>query len=418
MALTDVTIKAAKAKDKAYTLKDIKGLSINVSSTGVKSWFFRFSWNKKMQRLTLGQYPEISLVAARNLCEQYRAYIAQGIDPREKQNQQKQADEAANANTFEKFAETWQQLKLKRLNAKKQDFKKIKKRQSTEEQIERYMRLDILPVLGKKPLKSITRADVLAVQDRLESRNALSSAEKVRGWLNEIFRVAVVKGHIETNPAADIDLLAMPYRRNKHNPFLRAEQMPDLMKNLRHFKGTRQTELGIRLLLLTGVRTGELRYAEPKEFDLDNAIWRIPAETVKQLQENLSTKDHNIPDYIVPLSHQAVAIVKELLSYHMGERYLLRHRSDPSLPISENTLNKGLHRIGFKGRLTGHGIRSTISTELNERGYNKDWVEAQLSHVSTETDRATYNHANYIEPRRKMMQDWADLLDQWESASN
>jgi len=412
MALKDVTIRQAKSTDKPYTLKDYDGLFLFVAVNGTKSWHFRFSWHGKEVRISLGTYPELGLKEARELRDQARECVAKGIDPR--RHRKKQAE--SNALTFERFAQEWKVRKLKKLGSKPSKEKKNGGRQGVEIQIDRYMRLDILPVLGHMALKDITRADVLMVQERIERRGALSIAEKVRGWLNEIFRSAMALGAIDANPAADLDVIGIPYRRNKHNPHLEMSEMPELMGKIHYANTTRQTELALRLLLLTGVRTGELRFAEPDQFDFDDAIWRVPPEDVKQLQRIVIETDAKVPHYLVPLSRQAVEIVKELMSYMtLGQRYLLSSRSDPRQTTSENTINGALKRLGFKGRLTGHGIRGTLSTALNELGYHEDWVEAQLSHKGKNRVRATYNHAEYIGQRAMMMQEWADRLDQWEA---
>jgi integrase len=192
-------------------------------------------------------------------------------------------------------------------------------------------------------------------------------------------------------------------------------ELSELLHKLRCYKGTITTQLGIRLLLLTGVRTGELRLATPDQFDLERGLWIIPPEVVKQLQDGMrkrGQRPQDIPPYVVPLSVQAIEIVRYLLEQvKPAQRYLLAHRGDLKKRISENTLNGALRRMGYKDLLTGHGIRGTLSTALNEIGYPKVWVDAQLSHADPNKVSATYNHALYVEPRRKMMQDWSDRLD-------
>lgn len=417
MALTDIQVKQAKPKNKPYTLKDIQGLSLFIPASGSKRWHFRFTFEGKEGRVSFGTYPQLSLQEARIKCEEARMQIKEGVKPGNKViTLEVEATEADNNGIlFKDFAKTWVEFKLKKINAKPSKDKKNKGRNSTEVQILRYMRLDILPALGDKTLQSITRKDLLQLQRKIEAREAYSISEKVRSWLNEIFRYAVASGEIETNPAADLDIAALPYRRNRHYPQIKMSVMPELMAAFTRYQGARQTILGLRLLLLTGVRTAELRFAERWQFDLKKGIWTIPAEDVKQLQKIKKNVDEKVPDYLVPLSGQAIAIVKELLSYYMrGQRYLLTHRSLPSEAISENTLLNALNRMGFKNRLSPHGIRGTISTALNELRYDKDFVEAQLSHAGDNKIRATYNHAEYVEHRRAMMQDWADMLDNWE----
>lgn len=241
-------------------------------------------------------------------------------------------------------------------------------------------------------------------------------AEKVRTWLHQLFRFALVKvDGLEINPALDLDVAAAPKPPVTHNPYLSITELPQFLKKLRKYRGLLQTHLGVRLLLLTGVRTGELRLATQDQFDLDQGLWIIPPEIVKQLQNDMHRKGkrpQDIPPYIVPLSAQAIEIVRYLLEQMKpAQKYLLTNRSDLKKRISENTLNGAVTRMGYKDLLTGHGIRATISTALNEIGYLDKWVDAQLSHADPDKVSATYNHAMYVEPRWRMMPDWADRLD-------
>lgn len=425
MALSDALVKHCKPKSKAYTLKDIEGLTLFVSPSGSKSWHFRFTLKRKRQRISLGIYPELSLSAARLQCEINRTLVKQGLSPVSPEEQLTKSNTSIKTNTvdvngnnpiatstvesFASFSERWKLFKFRKLG-----LDKIDKRQSTAIQIERYLRKDMLPILGDLPMDCISKADVLKVLRGIEERGGLSIAEKCRGWLVELFKHAVAEGLIANNPATDMAALALPKNPTQHNPFLRMEELPEFLVKLANYQGAIQTRLGIKLLLLTGVRTGELRQAKPDQFDLESGIWCIPAEQVKQLQKTVR-HNGNIPPYIVPLSKQAIEIIKELLALmYPWQPYLLCHRSYPKLPISENTLNCGLKRLGFDKRLTGHGIRATLSTALNELDYPKQWIEAQLSHSDKDQIRASYNHAQYIEQRRQMMQDWADRLDAWQ----
>lgn len=252
--------------------------------------------------------------------------------------------------------------------------------------------------MGRKALIDITRADVLAVQRKIEQRGALSIAEKCRSWLNEIFRHAIAEGYIEHNPAGDLDIVALPQRPTLHNPFLKQEELPKFLKILGRYQGARQTQLGIYLLLLTGVRTGELRQATPEQFDLENNLWLIPADSVKQLQKRVRNSFRGIPPYIVPLPTQAVAIIEELLACRFHKQhYLLAHRYDLNLMASENVFNSALKRMGYRDKLTGHGIRATISTALNELGYLKD-------------KSIVYNHNKDINQQKTMMDKQSDKL--------
>lgn len=410
MALSDLVVRQAKATGKAYTLPDIDGLSLAVTATGSKSWHFRYYWMKEPKRMSLGTYPEVSLREARALRDEARALVAKDINPRLHRKQKRAAVKLAGENTFEAIYKKW--LAHRELGLKKG-------RQTTLSILPRVFAKDVLPLLGKRSIYDIKRPDLLEVIARIERRKALSVAEKVRTWFNQMFRYAlVVVPGLEQNPASDLDVVALPLSPVNHNPFLRMAELPKLLQRLRKYRGRLQTQLGLRLLLFTGVRTGELRLATPDQFDLDRGLWIIPPEVVKQLQVDMRRKRQlpkDIPPYIVPLSVQAIEIVRHLLEQlKPAQHYLFRHDSELKKRMSENTLNGALKRMGYRDLLTGHGIRGTMSTALNEIGYPKVWVDAQLSHVDPNKVSATYNHAEYVEQRRRMMQDWADRLDLFE----
>ncbi|GAB7202669.1 hypothetical protein OS31_33030 [Dickeya oryzae] len=199
------------------------------------------------------------------------------------------------------------------------------------------------------------------------------------------------------------------------------DELPAFLRTLRDYGGQETTKQGLRLLLLTSVRTGELRLAEAEQFDLKRGLWIIPPASVKQLQVRIRREGNSVPAYVVPLPRQAIDIVKALLTLQKRrpvQRYLLPNCNNLQKCISENTLNSALKRMGYKDRLTGHGIRATISTALNELGYPKEWIEVQLSHADPNKIRAAYNHASYVEQRRMMMQEWADRLDRWEAGES
>lgn len=403
MPLTDTAVRQAKTAEKDYTLKDADGLSLFVASNGTKSWHFRFSWHGKQPRISLGTYPEITLREARERRDKARALVAKGVDPRQERRSAKKAAGDNAANTFESVANRWYDFKSPRLTTG---------RQGSAAQSRRYLDKDLIPTLGRIPINEISRTDVLATVRRVEKRGALNVAEKVRTWLNQIFRFAIAEGLIELNPAADLDIVAAVQPPVRHNPILRVDQLGAFLADLDAFDGSEVTRIAIRLLLMTGVRTGELRAATPDQFDLDAALWSIPPEGVKQLRGRVRTEGDLIPPYLVPLPRQAVEDLRALQAITGRYRYVFAGRNDPSKQMSENTINLAIKRMGYEGRLTGHGIRGTISTALNERGYNADWIEAQLSHAGDNRVRRSYNHAEYVEQRRGMMQAWADLLDE------
>lgn len=409
MTLSDTTVRQARITGNDYTLGDTDGLALNVTARGGKIWRFRYYWAGVQKRMSLGSYPQISLKEARARRDEARALVAQGINPYEHRKQQRRAVRFAAEHTFEAVFNQW--VEFRRLSLKEG-------RQSTLSQILRIFNRDVLPILGGRSVYDINRHDLLDLLSRIEQRKALTTAEKCRTWFNQLFRYALVKiKGLEHNPASDLDVVALPKPPVSHNPFLRMDELPALMTVLRNYGGVNQTRLGLRLLLLTGVRTGELRLATPDQFDLEQRLWIIPAEVVKQLQLAMRKPGKqvaNIPPYIVPLSVQALEIVCHLLGQIVpAQRYLFAHRSDLDKRISENTLNGALRRMGYADQLTGHGMRATISTALNEIGYPKAWVDAQLSHADPDKVSAAYNHAEYVEQRRTMMQDWANRLDLW-----
>ena len=249
-------------------------------------------------------------------------------------------------------------------------------------------------------MPDITRPELVDVLRRFEQRKAFNVAKKARGWLGQIFKYAMVKGVIDRNPATDLDVVAVRGPATQPHAALRASELPGLMLALDKYRGSPLTKLAVRLLLLTAVRPGELRQARWTEFDLDAALWSVPADRMKMRKQHL-----------VPLPTQAIQALRELKALTATSPLLFPSRDDRERPMSENTVNVAFARIGYKGKQTGHGFRHLISTTLNDMNYNRDWIERQLAHGDTNEIRGTYNHAPYIEQRHKMMQAWADHLD-------
>ncbi len=406
MALTDTQIRSFKPKNTAYYVADRDALHLAVHPSGKLSWVVRFQFNNKRRKGTIGPYPEISLKEARDLAPEKVIEIKYGL-PKLKKDANGEDIPTPNT-TFQIYAERWLNLKMKKLGHG--DAEKSKT-QSTYIQITRSFKNDMFPLIGKRSMCKVTKFDCLEIQRKIEARGAFSISEKYRSWIKEIFDYAIAEGVVEDNPARDLHILALPYRRTCHNPYLTEKELPKFFESFNNFKGSYQTLLGLKMLFFTGVRTGELRQANFSQFDLDKGLWIIPAENVKQLKSLVRNKGDDIPPYVVPLPTQAIEVVKELVELgYKNQPYLLSHRTNADQMISENTLNYALHRMGYQDKLTAHGIRATISTALNESEYPKDWIEAQLSHSDKDKIRQTYNHAKYIEPRRKMMQEWADKL--------
>lgn len=401
MPLTDTAVRQAKPADKDFSLTDASGLSLFVATNGTKSWHFRFSWYGKQPRYSLGTYPEITLKEARELRDQARALVAKGVDPRIERRQSKAKAADRQENTFEAVANRWHAFKLPRWS---------KSIRGAAVQSRFYLEKDLIPELGKYPLDQINRADVLRAMRRVERRGALNSARKCRSWLNEIFRYGMAEDLIDINPASDLDIVAVPEPPVQHNPYLKQHELKVFLRTLRDDSCASYVRSAIRLLLLTGVRTIELRSATIDQFDFDNALWTIPPGIVKQLQKRVRTQSGEIPPYLVPLSRQAVEEAKRVHKLTGSYRVLIAGRNDPRKSISNGTVNSAISRMGYKSKLTGHGMRATISTALNEMGYDERWIDAQLSHIGD-----SYNHAEFVEQRRGMMQHWADYLDSLES---
>lgn len=388
MPLNDTRIRAAKADTRPYKLGDFDGLSLHVQPSGSKWWRFRYRFLGKEKMLSLGTYPEVSLLEARERRDAARKLVASGIDPSRQREDDRRAHAAVLGHSFRALANEWFEVR----QAKSAD--------STRAKIRFYLDRDLIPTIGDRPLPDITRPELVDLLRRIEQRKAFNVAKKARGWLGQIFKYAMAKGVIDRNPSSDLDVVAVRGPATRPHATLQASELPGLLLAVNKYRGSPLTKLAIRLLLLTGVRPGELRHAEWREFDLDTALWTVPADRMKIRKLHL-----------VPLPTQAIQALRELKALTGNSLLLFPSRDDRERPMSENTVNVTFARIGYKGKQTGHGFRHLISTTLNDMNFNRDWIERQLSHRDTNEIRGTYNHAIYIEQRREMMQAWADHLD-------
>lgn len=386
MPLSDTTIRTAKPKDKLYRLTDANGLCLEVTTTGSKLWRYRYRFNGNAKMLALGAYPVVTLLKARQLRDGARQLLIEGTDPGEQKKTAKRAQKSDGL-TFETLAREWFAYNSPRWA------------ESTTYKAKLYLENDLIPGIGPRPVKAITRPDLVELVRKVEARGTLNAAGKIRQWLHQIFRYGLAKGVVDTNPAMDLSVVAAPPKAARHHPHVSFAEIPELLAKSEATNIHSLTRHAIRLLTLTAVRPGELRQAPWAEFDLERATWTIPAERMKARRP-----------HIVPLPRQAVAILRQLQEI-TGRYELVFAGANPLRPMSENTVNKALRLMGYEGRQTGHGFRHLLSTELNGRGYNKDWIERQLAHGDTDEIRGTYNHAAYVEQRREMMQSWADSID-------
>ncbi|EHY2998819.1 tyrosine-type recombinase/integrase, partial [Escherichia coli] len=376
MPLNDMQIRRAKPEAKAYTLGDGQGLSLLVEPNGSKSWRFRYRYAGKPKMISLGVYPTITLAEARARRDEARKIVAEGKNPSEVRKEQKLALRIQSENAFEKIAREWHQMKSAKWSAG-----------YASDIIEAFQN-DIFPYVGTRPVGEIKPLELLNVLRKIEKRGALEKMRKVRQRCSEVFRYAIATGRAEFNPAADLSS-ALEVHKSNHFPFLKSDEIPDFLRALDSYAGSRLVQIATKLLMVTGVRTIELRAALWQEFDLDNAIWEIPAERMKMRRPHL-----------VPLSTQALGFLNELKSMTGNYRYVFPGRNDPNKPMSEASVNQLIKRIGYAGKLTGHGFRHTLSTILHENGFNTAWIEMQLAHVDKNTIRGVYNHAQYIEDRK------------------
>ena len=387
MKLNARQVDAAKPREKAYKLADGAGLYLEVVPSGSRYWRMKYRFNGKEKRMAFGVYPAVSLAQARALRDEAKKKLAEGIDPSFAKKEEKLVRDVQLNNTFQTVALEWHGTKVGRWS------------EGYASDILEAFNKDIFPYIGQQPVNDIKPLVLLNVLRRMENRGATEKAKKVRQRCSEVFRYAIVTGRAEYNPAADLTS-AMSGHESKHYPFLTVEELPDFFKALAGYTGSPLVVLAARLLILTGVRTGELRGAFWSEFDLEKAVWEIPAERMKMKRPHL-----------VPLSTQALEIVQQLKVMSGQYPLVFPGRNDPRKTMSEASINQVFKRIGYTGKVTGHGFRHTMSTILHEEGFNTAWIETQLAHVDKNAIRGTYNHAQYMEGRREMMQWYGDYLN-------
>lgn len=379
MPLTDIQIRKANPKEKPYTLNDGNGLSLLIEPNGSKGWRFRYRFAGKPKMISLGVYGQVTLAEARKKRDEAKKQLAENINPSDARKSEKIALRYTTENTFYAVAMEWHSSKCSTWS------------DGYASEILRCFENDIFPYIGKRPIDQIAPLELLAVLQKIEKRGALEQANKIRRRCGEVFRYAVITGRVKYNPAPDL-AGAMNKPETKHFPFLREDEIPDFVKALNNYQGSKITKYATQLLMLTGVRTVELRLAEWSEFDFDNAIWEIPKERMKKRRPHL-----------VPLSPQVIAILNELKVITGYYPLLFPGRNDVRKPISEASINKVIEKIGYKGRLTGHGFRHMMSTILHEKGFDSAWIELQLAHVDKNSIRGIYNHALYLENRKNML---------------
>lgn len=391
MALTELQVKNAKATDKPLKLSDGGGLFLLVQSSDPKDskyWRLAYRFAGKQKTLALGVYPAISLSDAREKREAARKVLANGADPSEVKKAQKAAIVALAENSFEIVAREWLSK-----------FSKNWKESHTNTISVRLVN-DVFPWLGARPIGEINAPELLAVLRRIESRGALDSAHRVRAYCGQIFRYAIATGRAQRDPSADLKGALPPHKGKNLAAITEPAQIGKLMHDIDGYAGTFIVRCAFKLSPLVFLRPIELSRAEWAEIDLDKAEWRIPADKMKMKAL-----------HIIPLPTQAAAILREVYDLTGTGKYVFPSVSSSTKPMAKNTILAALRSMGYtKEQMTAHGFRHMASTLLNEQGFNADAIERQLAHKARGV-RATYNSAEYLPERRRMMQHWADYLD-------
>lgn len=388
--LADSVLKTLEPEHKAYRELDGNGLYLEVRPDGRKSWVLRYKRpNGKWAWKGLGGFPAVSGKLARQQTQQYKELLANGEDIHSYKNGQK-VEEPSNTITFRDVGEEWYQRN-----------ERSGRSRDTLKQHRRYLDKDVYPLIGDKPLDQITRADCAQIQSRIEERASYEIAKKVRGWVNQIFSLAVGQGKCEVNPASELRHIAQERPQRNHYPHLVEDELPAFLKALRQSRSRWKTVTMVRLVLRTACRPGMARWAEWSEFDLKKGWWVIPETKMKV---------KGMGDHHIPLARQTIEDLEKLYEATGQGRYLFPGVGSVNPVASENTVNKALTLIGYKDRLVGHGSRHTASTLLNEHLWDSRLVEAQLAH-KLDGMAGVYNKAKYAGLRRELMQWYADYLD-------
>jgi len=425
MALTDMTIRKAKLPEgkKQMKMADGGGLYLLINKSG-KYWRYDFKINEKRKTLAIGTYPDIPLAGkadkanhdehghplyikgARDLRDEAKALVKMGIDPVLKRkaeiaaNKEKQVVEkkqqVADASTFEVVGRQW-------FNTHKSEWVES----HAKRQIGRLER-HLFPSIGDIPLAQLTKAQVANALKQIAERGTHDIAHRMAQITRSILNYACDSGLIDAVPMGDMKSVLPAPVSTKMPAIVEPKRIGEMMRAIHNYSGTFVVCQALKLLPLLAVRSGEFRAAEWSEFNLDDALWTIPASH-RKLRKALKENSDNV--HLVPLSRQAVAILKELHQLTGKGRHVFPSARGDARPMSENAINVAIHAMGFKGEMVGHGVRTMFSSSLNEQGFNPDAIERQLAHAEKNAVRAAYNRSEYMEERKKMMQHWADYLD-------
>lgn len=389
MALTNTEAQKAKPAEKPWKLADRNGLYLLVQPTGSKLWRWKYRYKGKEKLMALGTFPLVSLAQARDALDDGRRLLEQDMDPMAERKQSKDQQRRADEGSFDAVARLWWQSWKPARNERHAAY------------VLRRMEMDVFPAIGAKPIGEINAPDLVAMLKPIADRGALDIAKRALENCGQVFRYAIAHGLAQRNPATDIKPAdVLPSRQKANYSRLDAKELPLLLRHIEVYQGSAVTRMAMKLIALTFVRTSELIGARWCEFDLPAARWSIPAERMKMKTP-----------HIVPLATQAIELLQALHTLTGTGELLFPGERRASQPMSNNTILKALERMGYKGRMTGHGFRGIASTALHEHDFQHAHIELQLAHQERNQVSASYNHALYLRQRAEMMQWWADYLD-------
>jgi len=391
--LTELQCKNFQPQEKSYKKFDGGGMFLLIKPNGNKYWHLKYKYAGKEKLASLGVYPGVSLKEARKKRDEVKIKISRNVDPVQEKRLVKNELKENAANTFENIALEWHKKKWENSTSKNARLELSR------------LRRNAFPTLGAIPIRKITAKQLIDTIQTIENRGVLTEAKKTRGIIGQIFRYAIA------TKRADHDLIAdtrgaYKQPKEKHHPNFSEKELKEFLQNFNNFKGTVTTKLALKFLILTFVRSGELRGARWEEFNFEKNEWRIPAERMKMKEQ-----------HIVPLSKQALEVLDEARKYSNNggnEGLVFPSVTNPAKEMSDNTLSKAFRDQGYKGRATPHGMRATASTILNENGFKPDVIERQLAHCERNKVRASYNHAQYLQERREMMNWWGNFVGKLE----
>lgn len=390
MALSDAAVRSAKAKENQYKLYDDGGLFLIVKPSGGKLWRLKYRHLGKEQQLSIGVFPAVSLKDARKRRDEARAQIAKGLNPSFEKKRAAAAALVGAANTFKAVADEY---------IDRREREGLKDVTTTKA---KWLLSLLEPGIGSRPIADIEAFELLAILKKVEQSGRHETAKRLLAFSGRVFRYAVATTRARRNVAADLQGALMSPKVKHHAAIIDPKEVGALLRAIDGFDGQPTTRWALQLAPHVFVRPGELRQAEWSEIDLEAAVWRIPAVRMKMNRE-----------HVVPLSTQAVSILKAASEFTGGGKYVFPSIRTPRRPMSENTLNAALRRLGYTSdEMTSHGFRSTASTLLNESGkWSVDAIERALAHGDTDTVRAAYHRGAHWQERVLMAQWWSDYLD-------